>query len=73
MTEDTAAEGAVISLTAERLRRGTPVRCYSVVFRHDENGRSFTVRDVQNTQKDRLAVARDLAAAAELLKHEMGC
>ena len=68
MTEVVTNVGKVVSLTTERLRR-EPVR-YSVVFRHDQNGLSFTVHNIQDTRRDRLAVARDLAVAAELLKEE---
>lgn len=59
---------AVVSLTKERLRRA-PIM-YTVVFCHDAFGMTFTVSDIQDTKKDRLAVARDLEAAAESLRED---
>lgn len=55
-----------ISLTRERLRR--KAMFYTVTVCHDAYGMSFTVRDVQDTPRDRLAVAADLEAAAASLK-----
>jgi len=57
-----------ISFTKEKLRRSPIV--YTVAFCHDENGMTFIVHDVQDTKKDRLAVARDFEAAAESLKKD---
>lgn len=56
----------VADLTWHRLRR-QPVQ-YSVVIRHDEEGMSFVVSDVQDSREDRLAVARDLERASKQLK-----
>ena len=56
----------VIDFTSRRLR-SKPVE-YTVIFRHDEKGFSFIVYDIQDTKKDRLAVARDLESAVESLK-----
>lgn len=41
---------------------------YTVVFRHTNDGLSFTVHDIEDTKKDRLAVARDLERGALSLK-----
>lgn len=59
-------ENQVVSLTERRLTR-SPVT-YTVIFRHDGSGMSFVVYDVQDAEKDRLAVARDLEAAAASLR-----
>jgi hypothetical protein len=58
----------VVSLTRRRLDR-FPVT-YTVVFRHDGGGMSFVVYDIQDTEKDRLAVSRDLEAAAASLRND---
>jgi hypothetical protein len=58
--------GTTISLTRERLRRKPVI--YTVVICHDAIGMTFTVHDVQDTTKDRLAVATDLEAAAASLR-----
>lgn len=58
----------IFSLTREKLRR-SPVT-YTIAFHHSEDGMSFVVHDIQDTKKDRLAVARDLEAAAESLRAE---
>lgn len=63
MTSDT-----VVSLTKRRLKDNPII--YSIVFRHGDDGMSFVVHDVADTEKDRLAVARDLEAAAECLKSD---
>ena len=47
---------------------------YTVVFRHDGEGMSFVVHDIQDSERDRLAVARDLEIAAESLRnHTTSC
>lgn len=56
----------VADFTKRRLSK-EPVQ-YTIVIRHDGDGMSFVVHDIQNTHKDRLAVARDLKAAAESLE-----
>ena len=58
----------ITSLTERRLKK-EPV-LYTVVFRHGNDGFSFVVHDIQDTQKDRLAVARDLEEAAKSLKND---
>ena len=58
----------IIDFTKKRLRK-TPV-VYTVTFYHNEKGMSFTVDDIQDTKKDRLAVARDFEAAACSLKED---
>lgn len=55
------------SLTEKRLKK-EPV-LYTVVFRHGDDGFSFVVHDIQDAEKDRLAVARDLEEAAKSLKN----
>lgn len=57
-----------INFTKERLRRSPTI--YSVAFCHDEKGMTFIVHDIQDTKKDRLAVARDFEAAAASLKED---
>ena len=59
-------KAVVVSLIKEKLRRA-PIK-YTVVFCHDAEGMKFTVYDIQDTKKDRLAVATDFAAAANILK-----
>jgi nucleoside-triphosphatase THEP1 len=56
----------IISLQRHRLNQ-TPVT-YTIEVRHDGEGMSFMVYDIEDTQKDRLAVAIDLEAAATSLK-----
>jgi hypothetical protein len=56
----------VVSLTRRRLTKN-PIT-YTIIFRHGPEGMSFVVYDVQDTQRDRLAVARDLEAAAASLR-----
>lgn len=56
----------VADFTERRLNRSPVI--YTVVVRHDGAGMSFVVRDVQDTEQDRLAVARDLEAAAMSLR-----
>lgn len=56
----------VISLIKHKLKKRPAT--YTVVFTHDEEGMYFVVYDIQDTKKDRLAVARDLESAAESLK-----
>ena len=51
----------LISMQSYRLDRA-PVT-YTIEFRHDGDGMSFTVYDIEDSQKDRLAVAADLEAA----------
>lgn len=58
----------IVSLTKKRLQHKPVV--YNIVFRHDHEGMSFVVYDIQDTKKDRLAVARDLAACAEILQQD---
>lgn len=55
----------VVSLTERRLRKNPTV--YTIVVTHDSDGMSFVVYDIQDTKKDRLAVARDLEDAANSL------
>ena len=59
----------VSDFTKRRLKEKPIV--YSIVFRHDHNGMTFIVNDVQDTEKDRLAVAKDLEAAAKSLKDDI--
>jgi hypothetical protein len=59
------SEKEIVDFTARRLRKSAIQ--YTVVIRHDENGMSFMVNDIQDTEKDRLAVAKDLEAAAQSL------
>jgi len=56
---------SVTNLTLERLARNPVV--YTVTFRHDEEGMSFTVHDVQDSPHDRKSVAADFEAAAKSL------
>lgn len=56
----------VADFTSHRLKR-EPV-LYTVVVRHDHEGMSFVVHDVQDTPKDRLAVAKDLEMASKQLR-----
>jgi hypothetical protein len=58
----------IIDFTKKKLRK-TPIE-YTVTFHHDENGMSFTINDIQDAKKDRLAVARDFEAAAYSLKED---
>lgn len=55
----------VIDFTKKRLHK-QPVQ-YTVIIRHDHEGMSFTVHDVQDSDKDRKAVAKDLMIAAKSL------
>ena len=55
-----------IDFTKERLKRA-PIT-YTVTFHHTKDGMSFEVEDVQDSEKDRLAVARDFEAAAISLR-----
>jgi len=59
---------SVTSLTREKLKRSATI--YTVVFRHDEDSMSFIAHDIQDTKKDRLAVASDFEAAALSLKDD---
>lgn len=59
-------ESEIIDFTKCRLRKKAVE--YTVIFRHDENGLSFCVYDVDDTKRDRLAVARDLESAAKSLR-----
>lgn len=58
-------ENNVIDFTQIRLKK-QPIE-YTVVFRHDENGMSFSVNDVEDSPHARMAVARDLEQAAKLV------
>ena len=53
---------SVTDLTLKRLALNPVI--YTVVFRHDEEGMSFIVHDIQDSQHDREAVAADLEAAS---------
>lgn len=55
----------IVDLTQIRLKNN-PVQ-YTVVIRHDHEGMSFVVNDLQDSKEDRLAVARDLEQAAKWL------
>lgn len=55
----------IVDFTEKRLKK-QPIE-YTVVFRHDENGMSFSVNDVEDSPHARLAVARDLEQAAKWL------
>ena len=57
---------SVTDLTLMRLAKN-PVT-YTVEFRHDEEGMSFTVNDVQDSPHDRESVAADFEAAAKSLR-----
>ncbi len=61
---------SISNLTLERLARNPVV--YTVVFRHDEEGMSFTVSDVQDSPHDRESVAADFEAAAASLRQSTG-
>ena len=61
---------SVANLTLERLARNSVT--YTVVFRHDEKGMSFTVHDIQDSEHDRLSVAADFEAAATSLRETRG-
>ena len=56
----------VSSLGKKRLELNPVV--YTVVFTHDQRGLSLNVYDIQDSEKDRLAVADDLEAAAKSLR-----
>jgi len=56
---------SMVNLTLERLKRN-PIG-YTVFFEHDENGLSFTVYDIQDSDHDRRSVAADFIAAADSL------
>jgi len=56
----------VEDFTRRRLNK-EPIQ-YTVVFRHDGDGMSFVVYDIQDSERDRLAVARDFEEAAKSLK-----
>jgi len=58
--------GKIACLQRHRLNR-TPVT-YTIEIRHDGEGMSFMVYDIEDTRKDRLAVAIDLETAATSLK-----
>lgn len=58
-------DSKIVDFTKKRLKK-EPVE-YTVVFRHDENGMTFSVNDVQDSKQDRLAVGRDLERAAKWL------
>ena len=62
---ETPMDSNVVDFTKKRLKNN-PVQ-YTVIIRHDENGMSFVVNDVQDSKEDRLAVARDLNEAAKAL------
>jgi len=57
---------SVSDLTFERLSRKPTV--YTVEFRHDQDGMSFTVSDVQDSPHDRTLVAADFQAASDSLR-----
>ena len=57
---------SVANLTLERLKR-SPIG-YTVFFEHTDEGMSFTVYDIQDSEHDRLSVAADFEAAAESLR-----
>ncbi len=54
------------NLVAERLARNATA--YTVEFRHDPEGMSFTVYDIQDSPHDRKSVAADFKAASESLQ-----
>lgn len=56
----------IVSMSKYRLNR-SPVT-YTIEFRHDGDGMSFIVYDIEDTEKDRIAVATDLEVAAASLK-----
>jgi len=56
----------IVSMSKHRLSRA-PIT-YTIEFRHDGDFMSFIVYDIKDTQKDRIAVAIDLEAAAASLK-----
>ena len=56
---------SIHDLTRERLARNPTI--YTVEFRHDEDGMSFTVYDIQDSPHDRESVAVDFQAAAKNL------
>lgn len=58
----------IVNLGKKRLELNPVV--YTVVFTHDQYGMSFNVYDIQDAKKDRLAVARDLEAAAKSLRED---
>lgn len=55
----------VIDFTHKRLKKKPIV--YTVIFTHDSEGFYFEVLDVQDSKKDREAVARDFIYAANSL------
>lgn len=59
----------IIDFTKERLNK-TPIT-YTLTFFHTGKGMSFHVSDVQDTEKDRLAVAKDLEDAAFSLREDI--
>lgn len=46
------------------------LNCYTVEIIHDQYDMSFNVYDIQNTKKDRLAVAKDPEGAANSLRKD---
>jgi len=56
----------VVNMGKERLKLKPVV--YTVIFTHDQHGMSFNVYDIQDSKRDRLAVADDLDAAAKSLR-----
>ena len=58
----------IISLSKERLKLN-PVK-YTIEFTHDKDGLVFNVFGIQDTTKDRLAVARDLEDAVKSLRQD---
>jgi len=56
----------VTSIWSKKLEK-QPVK-YTVEFIHDKDGFHFIVHDVQNSEHDRISVAKDLQAASNSLQ-----